>query len=164
MSKPRAIVVMGVSGCGKTAVGTALAAALGCPFFDGDDFHPQANVDKMEKGVPLDDADRQPWLESLHALILHHLEEGHSLVLACSALKARYRQTLRGEREDVRFVYLEGDFSLIHARMQARSDHYMKAEMLRSQFQALEIPQKALKVSIRPPVEEIVATILAQLA
>ena len=163
MTQPQAVVVMGVSGSGKTSVGSALADALGWPFYDGDDFHPQANVEKMSRGVPLDDADRQPWLESLHSLIARHLKEGRSLVVACSALKAHYRQTLRGDLEEVRFVYLKGDFALIHSRMEARSGHYMQPEMLRSQYRDLEPPGDALTVSVQPPVAQIVKTILKKL-
>ncbi|MEJ2759510.1 MAG: gluconokinase [Anaerolineales bacterium] len=163
MTEPQALVVMGVSGCGKTSVGSALAEALGWAFYDGDDYHPPANVEKMSHGIPLDDADRQPWLERLHRLIASSLAEGHSLVVACSALKERYRQTLRGDLGPVRYVYLQGDFDLIHARMEDRSGHYMQPEMLRSQFRALEPPEDALTVSVRPPVEKIVENILEKL-
>lgn len=163
MKQAQALVVMGVSGSGKTSVGSALAEALGWPFYDGDDYHPPANVEKMSRGVPLDDADRQPWLAALHRRIASSLAEGRSLVVACSALMARYRQTLRGDLGQVRFVYLEGDFDLIHARMEARSGHYMQPEMLRSQFRVLEPPEDALTVSVRPPVAQIVKDILEKL-
>ena len=164
MTQAQAVVVMGVSGSGKTSVGSGLAEALDWPFYDGDDYHPPANVEKMARGIPLEDADRQPWLERLHQLIAGNLAEGRSLVVACSALKARYRQTLRGDLEPVRFVYLEGGFDLIHSRMEARSGHYMHPEMLRSQFRDLEPPDNALTVSVRPPVTHIVKAILENLS
>jgi gluconokinase len=159
----RAVILMGVSGCGKTSVGEGLSEALGWSFYDGDDFHPQANIDKMAQGIPLNDADRQPWLVKLHQLIVEHLDANRSLIVASSALKARYRQTLRGGRDEVAFVHLKGDFDLIYARMKERSGHYMKAEMLRSQFRDLEEPEDALTVSIEKPVEQIVEEILVYL-
>jgi gluconokinase len=158
-----AIILMGVSGCGKTSVGEGLSKALGWPFYDGDDFHPQANIDKMAQGIPLNDDDRQPWLERLHAIIVEHLDHNQPLIVASSALKAKYRQTLRGDREAVRFVHLSGSFELIFERMQQRSGHYMRAEMLRSQFADLEEPRHALIISIDQPVGAIVAEIIEKL-
>ena len=158
-----AIVLMGVSGCGKTSIGRRLSQSLNWPFYDGDDFHPQANVAKMAQGIPLNDDDRQPWLERLHTLVVEHLDRGQSLLVACSALKAKYRNTLKGSREDVIFVYLKGSFELIFARMQQRNKHYMKAEILHSQFADLEEPQDALTVSIDQPVSQIVAEIIENL-
>lgn len=154
---------MGVSGCGKTSVGQALSSATGWPFYDGDDFHPQANIDKMAQGIPLNDDDRQPWLERMHTLIVEHLDQGKSLIVASSALKAKYRQTLRGGREAVKFVHLSGNFELIFERMKDRSGHYMKAGMLRSQFADLEPPQQALTISIDYPVDVIVTEIIDKL-
>ena len=136
-------IVMGVSGCGKTTVGMALAKRLGCPFYDGDDFHPPENIAKMSSGIPLDDADRTPWLDHLHDLISQHIAAGTTAVLSCSALKQAYRSQLRGAHEAVQFVYLAGSFDLIWRRMTAREGHYMKAEMLKSQFDALELPDEA---------------------
>ena len=133
-------VVMGVSGSGKTTVGQALARALDCPFYDADDFHPPENVAKMAGGVPLTDADRAPWLARLHKLLADHVQRKQTAVLACSALKEAYRERLRRGLSGVRFIYLQGDFDLIRERMQARENHYMKAEMLQSQFDALEPP------------------------
>ena len=159
----KAIILMGVSGCGKTSVGEALSAKLGWPFYDGDDFHPQANIDKMAQGIPLDDDDRQPWLERLHALIVEQLDQGRSLIVASSALKESYRQTLKGDRDEVAFVHLVGGFDLIYDRMKQRSDHYMKAEMLQSQFDTLEKPQDALSVPIDQSVSAIVEAIGEQL-
>ncbi len=154
-------VVMGVSGCGKTTVGEALAARLHCPFYDGDDFHPPENVAKMAHGIPLDDADRAPWLAHLAALIWEYLDRGETAVLACSALKKRYREQLQVTPR-VRFIYLEGSFDLIWQRMQTRQAHYMKADMLRSQFEALEQPaaNEAITVPIDQDVDGILATIL----
>lgn len=156
---PRAIVVMGVSGCGKTTVGRALAEALGWRFVDADDFHPPANVDKMRAGIALDDADREPWLARLNAVIRHGIATGAPLVLACSALKARYRERLRERAAGVAFLHLAGDFDTIRARLAARGGHYMPAALLQSQFDALEPPVEALAVDVREPVEAIVARV-----
>jgi len=155
----RFYVVMGVSGCGKTTVGEALAAYLNCPFYDGDDFHSPENVAKMASGLPLNDTDRAPWLASLAGLIRDHLARGETAVLASSALKKRYRDQLRVD-DRVRFIFLDGDFDLIWGRMQARQDHYMKAEMLRSQFEALERPDE--NVAIRIDIDQDVSDILQQ--
>jgi carbohydrate kinase (thermoresistant glucokinase family) len=158
---PLVYVVMGVAGCGKTTVGQALARHLGCPFYDGDDFHSPANVAKMASGIPLDDADREPWLASLAELIRDHLGKGESAVVACSALKRRYRDQLRVNQR-VRFIFLDGDFDLIWQRMQARQDHYMKPEMLRSQFEALELPEgeEAIRIPIDRSLDEVLALVL----
>lgn len=158
-----AIILIGVSGCGKSSVGNGLADKLNWPFYDGDDYHPQSNIDKMAQGLPLNDSDRQPWLERLHDLIAEHLNEKKSLIMACSALKSKYRQTLAGGRSNVKFVYLAGSFDLIYRRMQKRRKHYMKAEMLHSQFADLELPQNALTVLVDQPVDAIVAEIIENL-
>lgn len=154
-------VVMGVSGCGKTTVGQALAARLGCPFYDGDDFHPPANVAKMASGVPLNDGDRAPWLARLAGLLKQHEAKGETAVLACSALKQLYREQLRVSPE-VQFVYLAGSFDLIWQRMSQRANHYMKADMLRSQFAALEPPAAAevIHVAIDQAIDAIVEQIV----
>lgn len=159
------LVVMGVSGCGKSSVGKALAEALGCPFYDGDDFHPPENVAKMAAGQPLNDQDRAPWLARLRDLLHGHIAAGTSAVLASSALKRRYRDTLREGNPGLVFVHLAGEFDLIYARMQARQGHYMGAAMLRSQFEALEAPDpdEALTLSIEAPVPQIVAQVLDHL-
>ena len=156
----RFFVIMGVSGCGKTTIGEALAAYLGCPFYDGDDFHSPQNVAKMAAGIPLNDGDRAPWLDTLAALIQEHLDREETAVLASSALKKRYRDRLRVD-DRVQFIFLDGDFDLIWERMQARQDHYMKAEMLRSQFDALEAPGE--EEAIRVPIDQSVNDILAQI-
>jgi gluconokinase len=156
------IVVMGVSGSGKTTVGRLLAGRLGWPFYDGDDYHPPANVAKMSRGLPLSDDDRAGWLAALAALMRSELARGGSAVLACSALKARYRAQLR-VAESVQFVYLKGDYDLILARMQGRADHFMKPAMLASQFAALEPPAEALTADIAAPPEDIVDHIIHML-
>ena len=156
------IILMGVSGSGKTTVGQALAQELGWPFFDGDDYHPQANVAKMAAGIPLDDQDRAGWLAALAALLRNGLERNQQGVIACSALKESYRQTLRtaaGEPDQVRFVYLKGDYATILARMQSRAGHFMKAAMLQGQFETLEEPGDAITVAITQPPQDIVHTI-----
>lgn len=160
---PLALVLMGVSGCGKTSVGQALSERVGWPFFDGDDFHPPANVAKMAAGFPLNDENRTPWLANLHDLIARHQAEGQSMLVACSALKEKYRQQLAAGNPGTVFVYLKGDFELIFARMQARAGHYMKAEMLRSQFETLEEPAEALIIDIGQPLETIIEVVLSQL-
>lgn len=153
-------IVMGVSGCGKTTVGTALADRLGWDFYDADDFHPPENVAKMASGIPLNDDDRYPWLVALHDLISDSLADRKSGVLACSALQESYREILLDDNDNVQIVYLKGSFDLILSRMQARSGHYMKPEMLQSQFNALEEPRDAMVVPISLGVDEIVDIIL----
>ncbi len=125
-----AYIIMGVSGCGKSTVGEALAAELNCPYYDGDDFHSTENVVKMAGGVPLNDDDRRPWLAILRDLIADHLARNQSAVLACSALKKTYREQLHDGNAGARFVYLKGDFETILQRMQVRSGHYMQSNML----------------------------------
>ncbi len=154
-------VMMGVSGCGKTTIGRALAQHLRCPFYDGDDFHPPENVAKMGAGHPLNDEDRAPWLARLSALIGDHLAKGEPAVLACSALKKSYREQLRAGNEGILFIHLQGDFPLIWQRMQARHNHYMKAEMLQSQFDTLEPPGPDEAITI--PIYEDVDTILRRI-
>ena len=156
----KAIILMGVSGSGKTAIGQALSSALGCTFIDGDDFHPPQNVKNMSKGIPLSDEDRLHWLETLSHLLSENYHRGENLVLACSALKRVYRYQLRLIHADLIFVYLEGDIDMIRQRMQAREKHYMKPGMLESQFQILEPPQNALQINIDRPINEIVQEII----
>lgn len=158
--QPMVLIVMGVSGSGKTTVGRALAAALGWAFADADDHHPPANVAKMRRGEALDDDDRQPWLEALRALIDEHLARREPLVLACSALKQRYRDVLAGGVAPVRFVYLRGSFDVIAERMRHRTDHYMPPSLLESQFAALEEPTDAIVVDADAPVDEVTARII----
>lgn len=151
---------MGVSGCGKTTIGKALAMKLGWDFYDADDFHTFENIAKMSSGIPLVDDDRSTWLVSLHTLISTCLKENKHGVMACSALKERYRQMLLTGNKGVLIVYLKGDYDLIWARMVARPGHYMKPEMLKSQFDALDEPTNGLVVDMSLSVDEIVTHIL----
>lgn len=153
------IVLMGVSGTGKTAVGTRLARALQGEFVEGDDYHPPANVAKMRSGVPLDDADRQPWLQALSRQIGEWLDQDKTVVLACSALKQRYRDILVAGRAGIRFVHLKGDEALIRKRLQKRRGHYMPPSLLKSQFADLEEPKDAITVGIEGTPDQIVAEI-----
>ncbi|HEX8634152.1 MAG TPA: gluconokinase [Pyrinomonadaceae bacterium] len=152
------IVLMGVAGSGKTTIGRALAAQLGWKFYDADDFHPPANIARMERGLPLDDADRLPWLETLRALVRERLAGGESAVLACSALKAVYRAHLLLD-ERVKLVYLKGNFDLIQKRLAHRRGHFMPAAMLESQFAALEEPARESHLDIDATPDEIVRAI-----
>ena len=156
------IVIMGVSGVGKTTVGEALAQQLGWSFADADDFHPAANVAKMRAGIPLTDADRAPWLQSLRATIAFWLAAGQSAVLACSALKQAYREQLIVGPE-VKLVFLYADLELIADRMAARHGHYMNPALLQSQFDALEAPRDALCLDAARPLPELVAAIRASI-
>jgi gluconokinase len=159
----RFFIVMGVSGSGKTSVGKSLAEHLGWDFYDADDFHPSANVEKMSKGIPLDDSDRIPWLAALHDLISSSLINNRPGVLACSALKEHYRQRVLEGNAGVQLIYHKGSYELIWSRMSLRKDHYMKADMLKSQFEALEEPSDAWTVDISLPVEEIVQVVIKQM-
>jgi gluconokinase len=160
--KVQFFIVMGVSGCGKSSVGEALAERLGWDFYDADDFHPPENVAKMASGTPLNDSDRAPWLASLHDMISSNLTKNRPGVLACSALKERYRQQLMDGNEGVQIVYLKGSYALIWSRMEARTDHYMKPHMLKSQFETLEEPKNALTIDISMSVDDIVKTIISR--
>ncbi|HWA11756.1 MAG TPA: gluconokinase [Burkholderiales bacterium] len=157
------VILMGVSGSGKTTVGQELAGRLGWRLFDADDYHPAANIEKMSRGVPLEDADRWPWLDRLNAMIREADARSESTLLACSALKARYRERLGAGLEDVRWVYLKGDFALIESRLLARKGHYMKAGLLQSQFAALEEPGDALIIDIAEAPAQIAGRLVAQL-
>jgi gluconokinase len=157
------IVVMGVSGSGKTTVGKLLAQALGAEFAEGDAYHPPENIEKMRRGMPLEDADRWPWLQSLAAQIDRWLAAGTPMVLACSALKQSYRDVLAQGRPRMRFVHLEGDKALIRDRLDARRGHYMPASLLDSKIAALEPPIDAITVDIAGTPEAIVADIIQHL-
>ncbi len=158
------IVVMGVSGSGKSTIGRYLAQELDWPFYDGDDFHPPANIAKMSAGIPLTDEDRAGWLETLAALIQKETQAGQNGVLACSVLKKAYRDVLRRyDRRQIVFVYLRGSYETILARMQSRGEHFMKPEMLKSQFQDLEEPWGILTLDVTLPRDEIVHKIKEQI-
>jgi gluconokinase len=157
------IVLMGVSGSGKTTVGKLLANALGAEFAEGDAYHPPENIEKMRQGIPLKDADRWPWLKILSAEIDRWVAAGTPVVLACSALKQGYRDVLAKGRPEVRFVHLEGDKGLIRERLARRRGHYMPATLLDSQFAALEPPSDALTVDVAGTPEAIAAAIVRAL-
>jgi len=153
------VLVMGVAGVGKTTIGTLLARRLGWRFIDADDFHPRENVAKMGAGIPLEDADRWPWLAHLNKV----LKQDGPAVLACSALKQRYRDRLFQGVPDFAVVYLHGDAALIHQRAETRTHEYMPASLLESQFAALEPPAGAIRVDVAATPEECVAAILPRL-
>jgi len=157
---------MGVSGCGKSTVASRLAQRLGWAFAEADRFHSPASVAKMSSGVPLDDADRWPWLDSIAAWIDRERREGRQCVVACSALKRAYRERLAGGRRHELFVHLHGDYETIAARLAGRTGHYMPPSLLRSQFDTLEVPhadENALVMSIELSPEEIVEAVLGKL-
>jgi gluconokinase len=153
------VLVMGVAGVGKTTIGEALARALGARFIDADDYHSPENVAKMKAGVPLQDADRWPWLQRLNAI----LKDEKDAVLACSALKETYRRHLAQGIGDFRVVYLHGSAALIRERMKARQHRYMPATLLDSQLATLEPPADAIAVDVAAPLEDSVAAIVARL-
>jgi gluconokinase len=158
------VVVMGVSGSGKTTVGQALAARLGWPFEDADDLHPAANVEKMRRGIALTDEDREPWVRAVSRAIHDHVARGQDAVLACSALRKRHRDVMRAhvDAERLRFVYLRGTYEEIDRRLRARVGHFMPESLLKSQLDAMEepAPGEALVVDIAPPVPAIVEAIV----
>ncbi len=153
------ILLMGVAGCGKTTVGRQLAADLGWPFADADDFHPPANVAKMSAGLPLDDDDRAPWLAAIRAYLEVRQARGENAVLTCSALKERYRQAIVTDPAAMKLVHLHGSRELLWSRISSRENHFMKSAMLDSQLAALEPPAGALTIDIAPPPAAIAATI-----
>jgi len=157
------ILVMGVSGSGKTTIGQMLSAQLNWPFVDGDSLHSAANVAKMAAGIPLTDEDRAPWLQSIHDVMEGWRLQQKNGIVASSALKEKYRRILLTSPE-IKIVYLRGSYELIYSRMQHRPGHYMKPEMLQSQFAALEEPADAIVIDIAAPAEEIVANIRQKLA
>ena len=159
------VIIFGVSGAGKTTVGKLFAHEVGWRFIEADDFHPAANVAKMRSGRPLTDEDRWPWLERLHQEIKRSIDVGESAVLACSALKRAYRDRLRAS-EDVKFVFLRGDYALVEEQLRSRRDHFMNPDLLQSQFEDLEQPEShedVLIVQLGGTPEEIVGEIKAKL-
>ena len=153
------LVIMGVSGSGKTTIGQLLSAELICSFIDGDDFHPPVNIKKMSSGEALTAEDRWPWLEILSDKIQEYIQQEQSMVLACSALKKSYREILCVERELVQFIYLKGNYATIVRRMQSRENHFMTKSLLQSQFATLEEPEDAIVVDISPSPSEILKSI-----
>jgi gluconokinase len=162
-TEPRAVILMGVSGSGKSTVGASLAQRLECPFLDADDFHPAANVEKMKRGIPLNDEDRMPWLRRLHDELEHRLGAGASMVLGCSALKESYRKILEEGLSQIDFVFLDVDQLTLTERLGKRKDHFFPKGLLESQFAALERPQNALIVDASRSIEEIIEQIVAAL-
>ncbi|HSC80059.1 MAG TPA: gluconokinase [Chitinolyticbacter sp.] len=161
----KSYVVMGVSSSGKSSIGEALARAIGAKFIDGDDLHPRANIIKMGGGTPLNDDDRAPWLERINDAVFAVDRKNETAVIVCSALKRRYRDHIRQDNDNLTFIFMEGSYELILARMQARQGHYQKAGMLQSQFDALEVPTEdepdVLHVSIDGDFESVLARTLA---
>ena len=153
MIVPKTIVLMGVSGSGKTTIGKTLSQTLDYSFYDADDFHPQKNIDKMSSGLSLDDQDRLPWISRLNELLFHN--QGQGVILACSALKESYRQRLL-QGVEINWFYLKGSYELILQRLENRSHHFMPHELLKSQFDTLEEPDYAITIDINRPIEIIV--------
>lgn len=156
-------IIMGVSGTGKSTIGKLLSDRTGWTFYDADDFHPPANIDKMNRGIPLEDSDRICWLEELSQLIISSLNSKHQGILACSALKSRYRQILADCHPEVVFVYLRGSYDCIQSRIQQRTGHFMNSTLLQSQFDTLEEPQDALVIDVSLTPEMIINQILKQI-
>jgi gluconokinase len=158
----RIFFVMGVSGSGKSTIGQELSRALSLQFFDGDDYHPRKNVAKMSAGAPLDDEDRKPWLEAINTLAKKHSHTG--AVIACSALKKKYRSILeKGILPNPVWIYLSGSFETIAGRLEKRKEHFMPPALLRSQFDSLEVPEGSIEVPVTLPPETMVKEILREL-
>ncbi len=158
------VIIMGVSGSGKTTVGKRLAEVLGWQFMDADDLHSPENVEKMSQGIPLNERDRLPWLMAMRQHICVWLEQDKNVVLACSALKQSYREILDCSLESIKLVYLKGSPAVIQERMQLRTDHFMPADLLNSQLEALEepTPDEAIHLDISLPVSELVEQICSE--
>jgi gluconokinase len=157
------VIVMGVTGAGKTTIGSLLAKELGWEFADADNFHSAANKEKMSRGIALDDADREPWLEAIRAALLQWSAERRNVVLACSALRKSYRERLKIS-PDVKFVYLKGSYEVIYQRLLSRHGHFATEKILKSQFEALEEPEDAIVVDVGGTPEEIVGGIRDRLS
>jgi gluconokinase len=160
---PSICVVMGVAGAGKTSVGQLLARQLNVEFIEGDAFHPPENIAKMENGIPLTDSDRYPWLLALREKMDTIRKQGNGAVVACSALKAKYRQILLSGGTTITWIFLDGQRSLLQQRLQQRQGHFMTAQMLDSQLAVLEKPQTAIVEDVQKAIEEIVDSILQKL-
>ncbi len=156
-------IIMGVSGTGKSTIGKLLSDRTGWAFYDADDFHSPANIEKMNRGIPLTDSDRLPWLEELNHLITNTLNSNQQGILACSALKSQYRQILRNNHTEVVFIYLRGSYGCVQSRIQQRTGHFMSSSLLQSQFDTLEEPQDALIIDVSLAPEAIVEAILSQI-
>lgn len=166
MNPVRYVIVMGVSGCGKSTVAALLAQQLGWAFVEGDSLHPPANVEKMSQGIPLTDADRLPWLQEIAQTIENWRATGQPGVVACSALRRHYREIIAGPALDIRFAYLQGDFQLIKQRLAMRQGHYMPVSLLESQFSVLEAPasdEPVITLDVEAQAEGLVADIIQML-
>ena len=161
-NQSQAVVLMGVAGSGKTAVGVQVAQKLGWLFLDADDFHPPANIEKMKHGIPLNDEDRAPWLRRLHDELQQQIDKKQSVILACSALKESYRKVLSDETTPPKFVYLDVDPETIQSRLQHRT-HFFPKELMDSQFAALEKPRDAIIVDARKSLAEVVNQVIQEL-
>ncbi len=157
------VIIMGVSGSGKTTVGKRLAEALDWQFIDADDLHSRENVEKMGRGIPLEECDRHPWLMAMRQQISAWLQQDKNVVLACSALKQSYREILDCSLEPIKLVYLKGSQAMIEERMQSRSEHFMPLDLLNSQFEALEepTPEEAIHLDISLPISDILERIVS---
>lgn len=153
---------MGVSGSGKTTIGKQLSCHLHYHFYDADNFHPPENIQKMSQGIPLDDKDRQPWLLSLSYLINNLQQHQKNAVIACSSLKKSHRKSLQGNYKDLVWIYLKGSFEQILERLEKRQEHFMKSQMLKSQFKDLEEPDNAIIIDIASTTEQIIKQILSK--
>ena len=154
--------ITGVSGSGKTTIGQALSQEFGCAFYDADDFHPPENITKMSQGIPLNESDRLPWLNAIKLVINQHQEENKNAVITCSALKQSYRDLLEENTTDIIWIYLKGNHETILNRLQQRSKHFMKENMLISQFKTLEEPENAVIIDVNLSVKEILQEIIEQ--
>ena len=155
-------VIIGVSGCGKTTIGKLLSKKTGIPFYDADNFHSDENISKMKNNIPLSDKDRMPWLETLSVKLVEWEENGGG-ILACSALKESYREILSSKTTAIFWIYLSGTFEFIEQRLKSRVNHYMKAALLKSQFETLEVPPYGLHINIEDRPENIPNTLLLNL-
>lgn len=166
MNNVKYVIVMGVSGCGKSTVAALLAGRLGWAFMEGDALHPPANVEKMSQGIPLTDADRLPWLQDIAKTVQDWRQHGQSGVIACSSLRRYYREIILDHADDLCFAYLRGGFPLIEQRLTARQGHYMPLSLLESQFKTLEEPmadEPAITLDVGAPAETLTSTIIEAL-
>ncbi|MGD1006429.1 MAG: gluconokinase [Ignavibacteriaceae bacterium] len=152
-------IVMGVSGSGKTTVAKAVSNKFGWKYYEGDEYHPAENVEKMKNWIPLNDEDRLPWLLSLRKVVEEAISKRENIVISCSALKEAYRKILKVS-EEVKFIYLKGSYDLIRKRMEERIPHFFKPEMLKSQFDVLEEPQQAIEIDISKSSESIIGDVI----